>query len=71
MQYNRAVKKKDIAKLPHKLRDKVLSQLKEVYRDATILMQYQEGISITQIAKENGLNKSTVSRIIKNYKELL
>lgn len=53
------------------VRGKLLKQLREVYRDVLIFIAYEDGSTITEIAKEWGLDKSTVSRIVKKNQEML
>lgn len=70
VQYNRAVKK-EIIKPQVKLKEKALNDFEDTVRDLLIVVLKSRGASLTEIAKIVDLNKSTVSRIIKNNKELL
>jgi DNA-binding MarR family transcriptional regulator len=51
------------------IKQRLLTQLSAIYRDTLIVFSYQQEATITKIAEEMGLDKSTVSRIVKKWKE--
>lgn len=70
MQYNSSTMIK-VPKPQEKIRAKFIADIEDNVRDVLIVVLKSRGVSLTEMGKIFNLNKSTISRIIKNNQHLL